>query len=120
VKLSFPSSCCFHVLLFLSLCLGVFDAKVAEIVNMAPYHSLCFLLLLFANAVLAQQTVQSGPQIDITNATARVALLWTSIGVAVLTSLLQGLITTIVQIAEDQGLWTYRYILAAFPALRWG
>ncbi len=49
-----------------------------------------------------------GPQIDITNDTGRVALLWTSISVAVITSLLQGLITTIVQIAEDQGLWTFR------------
>lgn len=50
----------------------------------------------------------NGPQIYISNDTGRVALLWTSIAVAVITSLLQGIITTVVQIAEDQGLWTFR------------
>lgn len=51
---------------------------------------------------------KAGPQLKIADGTGRVALLWTSISLAVFTSLVQGLITTVIQISEDQGLWTFR------------
>ncbi|KAG5927416.1 hypothetical protein E4U42_002288 [Claviceps africana] len=60
-----------------------------------------------------------GPQISIPTQTGRVALLWTSIGAAVFTSLIQGLITTIVQVAEDQSLWTFRFRIARFEHWWW-
>ncbi|KAG6014614.1 hypothetical protein E4U54_005023 [Claviceps lovelessii] len=60
-----------------------------------------------------------GPQINIPTQTGRVALLWTSIGAAVFTSLIQGLITTIVQVAEDQSLWTFRFRIARFEHWWW-
>lgn len=72
---------------------------------------LAVLLALFVSGSHEQEPSNNagyGPQINITNSTGRVALLWTSIAVAVVTSLLQGLITTVVQISEDQGLWTFR------------
>ncbi|KAJ2969847.1 hypothetical protein NUW58_g9877 [Xylaria curta] len=60
-----------------------------------------------------------GPEINITNDTGRVVLLWTSIALAVFTSLIQGLITTIVQVAEDQGLWTFRFRIARYEHWWW-
>lgn len=75
------------------------------------FDFLILLLVLFVGGSHEQDSSNSagyGPQLNIANATGRVALLWTSIAVAIVTSLLQGMITTIVQISEDQGLWTFR------------
>ncbi|KAL1615020.1 hypothetical protein SLS56_011959 [Neofusicoccum ribis] len=60
-----------------------------------------------------------GPQLKIADETGRVALLWTSISLAVFTSLAQGLITTVIQISEDQGLWTFRFRLARYEHIWW-
>lgn len=49
----------------------------------------------------------------------KMGLLWTSIGLAVLTSLLQGLVTTVVAIAEDQGMWTFRFRIARYEHHWW-
>ena len=60
-----------------------------------------------------------GPALPITNATGQVALLWTSIGLAVVTSFWQGLIVTIVTIAEQQGMWTFRLRIACLEHWWW-
>lgn len=44
----------------------------------------------------------------------RTILLWSSIGLAVLTSLPQGLITTVVAVAEDANMWTFRFRIARY------
>ena len=66
-----------------------------------------------------QQSPAGGPAVNFTNETGRTALLWSSIGLAVLTSLLQGLVTTIVAIAEDQDMWTFRFRIARFEHWWW-
>jgi len=53
------------------------------------------------------------------NPTGKIALLWTSIGLAVLTSFWQGLITTVVAVAEDQGMWTFRFRIARYEHWWW-
>ena len=63
---------------------------------------------------IPESYVVSGPALPITNATGQVALLWSSIGLAVVTSFWQGLIVTIVTIAEQQGMWTFRFRIARF------
>jgi hypothetical protein len=75
----------------------------------------------FARPAFCQQQQPStiGPTANFTNATGRTALLWSSIGLAVVTSLLQGLVTTIVAIAEDQSLWTFRFRIARFEHWWW-
>ncbi|GAM90473.1 hypothetical protein ANO11243_085170 [Dothideomycetidae sp. 11243] len=78
---------------------------------------LAVIVLLAVSANSQQQG--SGPALHLTNPNGRAALLWTSIGVAVVTSLLQGLITTIVQISEDQDLWTFRFRIARFEHWWW-
>ena len=60
----------------------------------------------------------TGPQLH-TSDQAKVGLLWTSIGLAVLTSALQGLVTTVVTIAEDQGMWTFRFRVARYEHYWW-
>jgi hypothetical protein len=73
--------------------------------------------------VLPQSTfaspISTGPSIHITDATGRTGLLWGSIGLAILTSLLQGLITTFVTIAEDQSMWTFRFRIARYEHHYW-
>lgn len=46
-------------------------------------------------------------------------LLWSSIGLAVLTSFMQGLAVTVVTIAEDQDMWTFRFRIARYEHLWW-
>ncbi|KAF8233844.1 hypothetical protein L208DRAFT_1395035 [Tricholoma matsutake] len=48
-----------------------------------------------------------------------IGLLWSSIGIAVLTSFLQGLAVTVVSIAEDQEMWTFRFRIARYEYLWW-
>lgn len=82
---------------------------------MGAENTLWAILALLSPAVAAPMAAQdddaattAGPQLKIASGTGRVALLWTSISLAVFTSLVQGLITTVIQISEDQGLWTFR------------
>jgi hypothetical protein len=56
---------------------------------------------------------------EFTDATGRTVLLWSSVGLAVVTSLLQGLVTTIVAVAVDQGMWTFRFRIARFEHWWW-
>ncbi len=57
--------------------------------------------------------------VQITNAAGKMGLLWASIGLAVVTSLLQGLATTVVTIAEDQNMWAFRFRIARFEHWWW-
>lgn len=66
-----------------------------------------------------QQSSSGGPSANFGGETGRTALLWSSIGLAVVTSLLQGLVTTIVAIAEDQNMWTFRFRIARFEHWWW-
>lgn len=63
--------------------------------------------------------VAVGPALPITNPAGQVALLWTSIGLAVVTSFWQGLIVTIVTIAEQQGMWTFRFRISRLEHWWW-
>ncbi|KAF2148507.1 hypothetical protein K461DRAFT_233067 [Myriangium duriaei CBS 260.36] len=76
-------------------------------------------ILLSSSPSSQQQQPVNDPALHITNPAGRAALLWTSIGVAVVTSLLQGMITTVVQISEDQDLWTFRFRIARFEHWWW-
>lgn len=62
---------------------------------------------------------QRTPELLHTDNKEKIGLLWTSIGLAVLTSLLQGLVTTVVTIAEDQGMWTFRFRIARYEHHWW-
>ena len=61
----------------------------------------------------------NGPALPFINPTGKIALLWTSIGLAVVTSFWQGLIVTIVTIAESQGMWTFRFRIARYEHWWW-
>ena len=61
----------------------------------------------------------TGPELPFIDSTGQTALLWTSIGLAVVTSFCQGLITTIVSIAEDQDMWTFRFRIALYEYRWW-
>ncbi|KAJ3506681.1 hypothetical protein NLJ89_g6740 [Agrocybe chaxingu] len=61
----------------------------------------------------------SGPSLPFITPTGQTALLWTSIGLAVVTSFWQGLIVTIVTITEDQGMWTFRFRIARYEHWWW-
>ena len=61
----------------------------------------------------------NGPALPFINPEGKVALLWTSIGLAVVTSFWQGVIVTIVAIAEDQGMWTFRFRIARYEHWWW-
>ncbi|GLB43206.1 hypothetical protein LshimejAT787_1301070 [Lyophyllum shimeji] len=90
-----------------------------------------FNLLLYAGSVyavpLAANNVTNttcasggnGPALPFIDPTGKIALLWTSIGLAVLTSFWQGLITTIVAVAEDQSMWTFRFRIARYEHWWW-
>ncbi|KAL9093888.1 MAG: hypothetical protein Q9165_003811 [Trypethelium subeluteriae] len=84
---------------------------------MALYFSL-FSFTLFS-ASNGQQTTAPVPITHITDARGRTALLWSSIGLAVLTSVLQGIISTVVLIAEEQDMWTFRFRIAKFEHWWW-
>jgi hypothetical protein len=73
----------------------------------------------FSSLAFCQQTSGNGPVANFTDANGRTALLWTSIAIAVLTSLLQGLIVTIVNVAEDQSMWTFRFRIARLEHWWW-
>lgn len=62
---------------------------------------------------------QQTPELIRIDNEAKAGLLWASIGLAVLTSLLQGLVTTVVTIAEDQGMWTFRFRVARYEHQWW-
>jgi len=66
-----------------------------------------FKFLLYATSVYALPYVGN----DITIPEGKVPLLWTSIGA---TSFGQGVIVTIVTIAEDQGMWTFHFRIARY------
>lgn len=53
------------------------------------------------------------------NTSSRQGLLWGSIALAVFTSLIQGLATTVVSVAEDQSMWTWRFRLALYEHWWW-
>ena len=57
--------------------------------------------------------------VDFVDKHGRVGLLWSSIGLAILTSLLQGMVTTLVAITEDQSMWTFRFRIAKFEHWWW-
>jgi len=57
--------------------------------------------------------------INFTDNVGRTGLLWSSIGLAVLTSLFQGLVVTMVAVAEDAGMWTFRFRIARFEHHWW-
>ncbi|KAB2570579.1 hypothetical protein DBV05_g10747 [Lasiodiplodia theobromae] len=93
---------------------------------MGAENTLWAILALLSPVVAAPMAAQdddgattAGPQLKIASGTGRVALLWTSISLAVFTSLVQGLITTVIQISEDQGLWTFRFRLARYEHIWW-
>jgi hypothetical protein len=69
--------------------------------------------------VTGQQNATEPPPTDFTDSKGRTALYWTSVGLVILTSLLQGLATTVVAIAEDQSMWTFRFRIARFEHLWW-
>jgi len=60
-----------------------------------------------------------GPALQHINDAGRIGLLWASIGLAVLTSFLQGFAVTIVTIAEDQDMWTFRFRIALYEHIWW-
>lgn len=72
---------------------------------------------------MATTTIVEQPQTTsiahITDVKGRTALLWSSIGLAVLTSVLQGLVSTVITIAEDQSMWTFRFRIARFEHYWW-
>ncbi|KAI9692837.1 MAG: hypothetical protein M1822_004831 [Bathelium mastoideum] len=68
---------------------------------------------------IGAQQPQTTPVAHITDTKGRTALLWSSIGLAVLTSVLQGLVSTIILIAEDQAMWTFRFRIARFEHWWW-
>jgi len=78
-------------------------------------------ILSYAVSVFALPTATSpnGPALPFVNPAGKVALLWTSIGLAVVTSFWQGVIVTIVTIAEDQGMWTFRFRIARYEHWWW-
>ncbi len=82
-----------------------------------------FELVLCATSVYALPTAANntavGPSLPFINPTGQIALLWTSIGLAVVTSFWQGLIVTIVTIAEQQGMWTFRFRIARYEHWWW-
>ena len=82
-----------------------------------------FQFLLYATSVYALPTIvassPNGPALPFISPEGKVALLWTSIGLAVATSFWQGVIVTIVTIAEDQGMWTFRFRIARYEHWWW-
>lgn len=82
------------------------------------YSIVCCLLIDLSQSTFASH-ISTGPSIHITDTTGRTGLLWGSIGLAILTSLLQGLITTFVTIAEDQSMWTFRFRIARYEHHYW-
>ncbi|KJA21930.1 hypothetical protein HYPSUDRAFT_55236 [Hypholoma sublateritium FD-334 SS-4] len=84
---------------------------------------IAFEVLFFVTVAYALPTpngsTSTGPELPFIDSTGQVALLWTSIGLAVVTSFLQGLITTIVAIAEDQDMWTFRFRIALYEHTWW-
>jgi hypothetical protein len=88
-----------------------------------------FKVLLYASAtsvyalpvanVTTSASGPNGPALPFINPAGKVALLWTSIGLAVVTSFWQGVIVTIVTIAEDQGMWTFRFRIARYEHWWW-
>lgn len=83
------------------------------------YLTLLYTICFFVTISECQPPPSNGPTAHFTNATGRTALLWSSIGLAVVTSLLQGLVTTIVAVAEDQSMWTFRFRIARFEHWWW-
>jgi len=79
-----------------------------------------FSLVFCATSVYALPTpANNGPALPFINPTGQIALLWTSIGLAVVTSFWQGLIVTIVTIAEQQGMWTFHFRIARYEHWWW-
>ncbi|KAK4182368.1 hypothetical protein QBC35DRAFT_510099 [Podospora australis] len=66
-----------------------------------------------------EQRSGAGPQLNIADPNGQIALLWTSIAIAVFTSLIQGLITTVVTISEESNLWTFRFRIARYEHIWW-
>lgn len=85
-----------------------------------PKKMIPFEIIFYVTAAYALPTpTATGPELPFINSTGQIALLWTSIGLAVVTSFWQGLITTIVAIAEDQGMWTFRFRIALYEHSWW-
>ncbi|KAF8873640.1 hypothetical protein CPB84DRAFT_1853941 [Gymnopilus junonius] len=61
----------------------------------------------------------NGPQLPFIDQTGQVALLWVSIGLVVITFFWQGLIVTVITIAEDQGMWTFHFHIACYEHWWW-
>lgn len=82
-------------------------------------RTLLFFVFIGNVTIVSCQQSPDAPAAHFTDSTGRTALLWSSIGLAILTALLQGLITTIVAVAEDQSMWTYRFRIARFEHWWW-
>jgi hypothetical protein len=79
-------------------------------------------LYVFTIADLCGRQVHALPinnNTGLSSPSAATGLLWGSIGLAVLTALVQGLVTTMTQVAEDAAMWTFRFRIARAEYLWW-
>ncbi|KAI5815179.1 hypothetical protein BZA77DRAFT_248940 [Pyronema omphalodes] len=81
--------------------------------------TLIFLLISHASGFPIYPRDVTSARIIPLNTAGALGLLWSSIGLAVLTALIQGLVTTMASVAESSAMWTFRFRLARSEYIWW-